>query len=237
MEMTNKFDEYVNAPLPIDSELNDTFGTEYPLIIFDIGACEGEDSIRYSKKYPNTTIYSFEPVPENFKKLQVNIEKYECKNVIPFRQALSDSNGHTSFHVSEGVPEGKQNSKDWTYGNKSSSILPPSDEMGQYYSWLSFNKKIEVETKRLDSFCKENNIPRIDIIHMDVQGAELMVLKGAGKMIKKVKMIWMEVEKVELYQNQPLKNEVENYMKKKKFSLIKDTVKGVSGDQLYLSNR
>jgi hypothetical protein len=60
-----------------------------------------------------------------------------------------------------------------------------------------------------------------------------MVLEGAGSFLKNIKLIWMEVEAVELYKNQPLKNDVERFMQKNNFINILDTVNEVAGDQLY----
>ena len=71
---------------------------------------------------------------------------------------------------------------------------------------------------------------------MDVQGAELMVLKGAGELIEHIKLIWLEVESVELYKDQPVRSDVEAFMRDNGFQLLKDTVGRVSGDQLYISN-
>jgi hypothetical protein len=62
-----------------------------------------------------------------------------------------------------------------------------------------------------------------------------MVLKGAGTMLKNIRMIWMEVEAIELYKDQPLKNEVEEFMARNGFIKLKDTVDNISGDQLYIN--
>lgn len=86
---------------------------------------------------------------------------------------------------------------------------------------------------RLEKYVADKNIKSIDFAHIDVQGAELMVLEGAGSFLQNVKLIWMEVEAVELYKNQPLKNDVEAFMKKNNFINILDTVNSVAGDQLY----
>ena len=41
-------ESYINSPVEIENELLHFFNKKEPLIIFDIGACEAEDSIRYS---------------------------------------------------------------------------------------------------------------------------------------------------------------------------------------------
>ena len=139
------------------------------------------------------------------------------------------------FFLSEGEPDDLKNDDNWNYGNKSSSLLPPSEEMKKHTEWLNFKNKIQVNTLRLDNYVAGKKIEGIDFIHMDVQGAELMVLDGAGVFLNKIKLIWLEVEAVELYKGQPLKSNVEEYMQKNNFVNVLDTVDNISGDQLYLN--
>ena len=102
---------------------------------------------------------------------------------------------------------------------------------------LKFDQIETVDTDTLHSFCQEHKIQLIDYIHIDVQGAELMVLNGASAYISRIKMIWMEVENIPLYKDQPLKTEVELYMLRNGFTKIKDTVNHISGDQLWVNLR
>ncbi|MBD1906677.1 FkbM family methyltransferase [Funiculus sociatus GB2-A5] len=229
-------DDYIKMPSPIEKELKILFNTHSKLTIFDIGSCEGEDSIKYAKLFPNSKIYSIEALPKNLPILYTNLEKYSTKNVEVLPVALSDKRGKAAFYVSSGNPDNLSRSNDWDYGNKSSSLLPP-DQHIQYWPWCKFNEVIEVETDTLNNVCKYYNIEVIDFLHMDVQGAELKVLKGAGKFLKKIKVIWLEVEHISLYQGQPLKKEVENFMRENGFFKIKDTVNKVTGDHLYLNSK
>lgn len=223
--------EYLNMPIEIGQELSQIFPKEESIIIFDIGACEAEDTIKYSRFFPNSKIYSFEPIPNNFNKGLKNLEDYSVKNAELFKLALSNSDGEAEFFVSEGHPDYLAKQDDWDYGNKSSSLLPAKD-LSAHYNWLNLNNSIKVETMKLSSFCKNNNIDKIDFIHMDVQGAELMVLEGAEDFLDKIKAIWLEVELVELYKGQPLKNAVVEFLSKHGFSVIKDTCNHISGDIL-----
>ena len=230
----NKFEEFINLELPIKKELQNLFRIEDPLVIFDIGACEAEDSIRYNLLFRNATIFSFEPLPENFNKCILNITKKSYYRIKPFQLALSNRNGVAKFYVSSGSPEG-QNNSDWDYGNKSSSLYSP-DTSFRKIEWLKFNKEIEVKTQTISSFCIDHSIERVDFIHMDVQGAELDVLKGAGNKIRSIKAIWLEVENVSMYKGQPLKKDIERFMKESNFIKIIDTAFGDSGDQLYYNS-
>jgi FkbM family methyltransferase len=227
-------DTYINIPSPIENELRLIFDIQNLLVIFDIGSCEGEDSIKYSRIFPNSKIFAVEALPSNLPLLQANLDKHSIKNVeiLPF--ALSDEMGISNFYVSSGQVEDKKEAQDWDYGNKSSSLLQPEKHL-EIAPWLKFKDVINVETRTLKDVCIEKNISCIDFVHMDVQGAEIKVLNGAERFIKNIKVIWLEVEAIELYKNQPLKNEVEKFMYEHKFVKIKDTVNDISGDQLYVN--
>jgi FkbM family methyltransferase len=213
--------------------LQQLFHQNDALTILDIGACEGESSIRYSKLFPQATIYSFEPIPSNFKQLQNNIQEYHTPHIIPFEFCLSDKTGNATMHVSSGKPkEFEQIEADWDFGNKSSSLLQP-DKALDYYGWLSFNQSCEVHAIRLDEFCRNHNIMNIDFIHMDVQGAEIMVLKGAGQTMDHIKNIWLEVSNVALYAGQPLQKDIEAFLQSNGFAKLIDTVDDFSGDQFW----
>jgi FkbM family methyltransferase len=224
---------YISQPVPIEKELKLLFSTKSNLVIFDIGACEGEESIKYSRLFPNDSIYAFEPLPDNINQIRNNFIKYNVTNASYYNNALSCKNGITDFYVSSGRPDNAAKS-DWDYGNKSSSLLQPGKHL-QLASFIRFEKKIEVETITLKSFCNTNNIPSIDFIHMDVQGAELMVLEGAEDFISSIKVIWLEVSKIDLYKNQPLVKDIKEFMTKNHFILLKDELYSVQGDQLYVS--
>ncbi|ASU36805.1 FkbM family methyltransferase [Mucilaginibacter xinganensis] len=226
-------ESYINEPVPIEKELKILFeGFDAP-IIFEIGACEGEDSIKYSRLFPKSDIYAFEPFPQNVEMAQNNIAKYNIKNVRLFNKALSITEGTAEFYISAGRPEGAAES-DWEYGNKSSSLLPP-DKHTEMVPFIKFDQKITVETTTIAAFCKSNDIEKIEYIHMDVQGAELMVLQGAGEYIKSIKVIWLEVAKIQLYKDQPLVSDINKFLTDNDFVLAKNCVDDIQGDQLYIS--
>lgn len=234
--MSFNTEEFIKSDLPHKSELLKYFSTQDKLTVFDIGSCEAEDSIRYSLLFPNARIYAFEPLPANYLKCQNNVEKHNAKAVKLFNLALSNTIGESDFYVSNGSPDEKTNTADWDYGNKSSSLLPP-DKVKEVFKWLKFDNKVTVKTTTLQTICMKEGVSDIDIVHMDVQGAELLVLQGAGKWLQKIKVIWLEAENITLYENQPLKKDIEGFMQAQGFVKTLDSVIGVAGDLFYVNSK
>ena len=74
-----------------------------------------------------------------------------------------------------------------------------------------------------------------DFMHIDVQGAELLVLQGAKKELERTTAIWIEVSTRELYQRQALVMDIMRFIKSLGFKKTIDTLKpGVAqGDQFW----
>jgi FkbM family methyltransferase len=227
-------DGYVASPLPIRDELLRLFDPSAEVVIFDIGACEGEDAIRYARLFPAAIVVAVEPLAANVERARSLRQRYGTRNVRIIEVALSDSEGIAPFYVSAGRPPGTPDGLDWDFGNKSSSLLRPTGHRDQH-PWVTFEKTIEVRTTTLRRLCKELGLERVDFIHLDVQGAELKVLRGAGPLLGRVTAIWLEVEAIPLYAGQPLKGDIADYLTTQGFRLVKDSVGSVSGDQLWVS--
>lgn len=233
--MTLTRDAFISSPIPIEHHLRRLFPRLDASIVFDIGSCEGEDAIRYSALFPAATVYAVEPLPDNLELLRANLRRYPWANVRVLAVALSDRAGRAPFYVSSGQPEGVTPGA-WDYGNKSSSLLPPDLHL-QVHPWVHFDHEILVETQTLERVCHREGIQAIDLVHLDVQGAELKVLAGAGPYLERIGAIWMEVEAVPLYQGQPLEDDVERFMAGYGFRQMLDTVDSIAGDQLYFNPR
>lgn len=161
------------------------------VVIFDVGAHNFHDSINFKKSVPNSDVYSFEAY--NF-----NIEKYgetaKSSGVKVFNLAVSNEDGEITFYNSTNL-----NGTEWTC---SGSILKPTKEEGvTIHPGLNYNKDgLKVKSVRLDSFCKENNIEEIDVIHMDIQGAEYYGIKGLGDSLRP-KLIFCETCEYDSYED------------------------------------
>lgn len=200
-----------------------------PRIIFEIGACQGEDTKFYLSAFSNSQIFAFEPLPANYQILKDVVLQNANGRGKAWELAVSDSRGEASFHVSSGS---SRNSI-----SRSSSLFKPREQMPESHSWLNFSNQVTVRTETMDCFCEEHGIRRIDFIHMDVQGAELKVLNGAQKMLPHIGAIWMEVAFEPTYQGQPLESEVTGWMVRRGFRKIHQVGYGPEGDALFLNMR
>lgn len=135
-------------------------------IFIDIGANIGKFSIIMGKKIDNKgKVLAIEPHPDNFKILQRNIELNNLKNVTALNLACSNKKGNLQLFLDE----------DGTGGH--STIKSKKTKTG--------NNKIWVRAETLDSIIKKEKIKKVDLIKIDVEGAEANVLRGAIKTLNK----------------------------------------------------
>ncbi len=94
------------------------------------------------------------------------------------------------------------------------SLYPPNEPLLNFFPdvapFMRLRNTHAVETRRLDSI---KEIERIDFLKLDVQGAELDVLKGAGDLLKDTLVILTEVEFLPLYKGQPLFADVDTFLR------------------------
>jgi FkbM family methyltransferase len=210
-----KRDEFIDRGSEIEKELLSIFRKDERLWIADIGACDGLSTIIYSKIFPNAFFYVFEPLESNVHLIYENFSDYGLlprTYIMPY--ALGEKAGTMKFWKSHGQ---HKDVKDWETGNKSSSLLKPKKHLN-IHPWCQF-EEYTAEVQKLDNFRLMNDIK---FVHMDTQGAELSVLKGGTKTFRRTKVFWLEVSTVELYEGQPLKNDILRYFGDD-FKVIKDT--------------
>jgi FkbM family methyltransferase len=227
---------YLAEPNAVEPVLRQLFDRRSRLVIFDVGACEGEDSIRYARLFPQARIFAFEALPQNQALIRENLARYGVKTVELVPIALSDRSGEAAFHISSGQPPAPFAGKHWNYGNKSSSLLPPAGAE-PLFGWIEFKETITVKCSSLDDFCSQRGLDRVDFVHLDVQGAESLVLDGAVRLLPTIRALWLEVATRRLYRGQKLRAEIEQGMRQRGWVLVLDEGNGAEGDQLYVNPR
>ncbi len=135
--------------------------------VIDVGANIGYHTLIAAEIVGNNgQVYAFEPDPKNFGILKRNVEVNGYKNVTLVNKALSNKNGVGKLFLSE-----EDNHGDFR-------IFGSDDD----------RKSVDIELIKLDSFFG-SRIPKINVIKMDVQGAEALVFKGASRTLKSNKRL------------------------------------------------
>ena len=121
---------------------------------------------------------------------------------------------------------------------QSSSIL----ELGthaQEHPWVIYVDKILQKSITIDTFFERNSInpSKYNFWNFDIQGAELMALKGATQSIKNVEAIYLEVNEKELYKNCGLITEIDTFLSTYNFKRVLTNMTHHGwGDALYILN-
>lgn len=165
-------------------------------VVFDVGARDCNESADFARAYPAAIVYAFECNPATLPQCRAVMTSEP--RVVLTEKAASDQNGRLAFFPTN--PERTQTGI--AGGNPGASSL--FEASGAYPEECYVQDRVEVETIRLDEFCTARGITDIDVLWMDVQGAELMVLRGLGKLLARVKFIHLEAEFFEIYRGQAL---------------------------------
>jgi FkbM family methyltransferase len=157
-------------------------------VIVEAGSADGSDTEWFSDNFKDGMIYAFEPDPSLYKETHLRVATR--RNVELSTYALSDKTGDATFYVS------KNSGKDWG----SSSILKPKDHLW-FHPTITFDTQINVKTINLDEWSLAKNIDKIDLMWLDMQGAEPLVLAAAPRTLAKTQYVYTEVSVIETYEN------------------------------------
>jgi FkbM family methyltransferase len=183
-------------------------------IIFDVGAHKGESVIFFKKLFESSIIYSFEPDPDTFLELSKNI----LPNTFYYNFALSDKIGDAKFYRNN---ISHTNSLFKINKDSKDSIAINSEIKEEANNFLNhINNEFNVKTITLDSFIEDKSIPNIDLLKIDVQGAENLVLNGALKTLNHVKIIIIEVSFYDFYEKSTSIYDIEKIINNYGFKLF-----------------
>lgn len=202
------------------------FRNEDIRVILDIGSRDLDQSIEFNRIYKLAKIFAFECSPEQYKICLAKSKDYT--NIKVSGKAVHEIDGGCDFYCIDTI---KHNN----YG--ASSLFETS---GKYDSIEILPQyKIDIECTRLDTFCKENGINNIDLIWIDIQGAELYAFKGLGNLIYNVKAINTEIIFQEIYTGNALFGELDKYLSEHGFILINkhNEIENWWGDAIYINKK
>jgi FkbM family methyltransferase len=192
--------------------------------ILEIGACDFQDSINFKHMYPHSRVIAVEADVENYRR---HHKSAEALGIETFHLAISDKDGTTTFYPS--LYE-KTKKIEWRYaGSILKPLLKDNSDEGINHTVLFDIKGVEVNTSRFDSFCIKNNLDEIDLLFIDVEGAEYKVMNSLGEY--RPKLIFSETAHYDKksYDNDLSLEQYDDMM----FSLGYEVIERLEWDTLY----
>ncbi len=170
------------------------------MIVFDAGANVGELTVLFSRFVGDAgKVHAFEASGQTFKRLATVCEAMNARNVVLNNLALSDTNGSIKLHV-----------YDEQLSSFNSAAARPLKNYGLDFEPVGIE---ETRATTVDDYCEQQKIERIDLLKIDVEGAEFQVLQGARRMLaaKRINCLTFEFGQTTFdMHNDPA--EIENYL-------------------------
>jgi FkbM family methyltransferase len=138
----------------------------------DVGANLGELTLLAAKRLVNGRVLAFEPDPQVFLQLSRNISINHLSGVEAFNFGLFDKTGSLPLY----------RKRDINFGTINEGV--PS-----LFSTGNDPQEVKVPLRRFDDVARESGLERLDVMKIDVEGAEMMVLRGAECFIKRYRPI------------------------------------------------
>lgn len=169
--------------------------------VIDVGANEGQFARNIRDLLPHAKIYSFEPLPVPFSKLENAFSTDLNFEAVPL--ALGSIPGDAEFESNAFSP--------------SSSFLPVNDKHRKNYPHAAQTSRTKVPVSTLDLWARDHILEPNLLIKMDVQGYEDQVILGASETLSKAAVVIAETSFAPLYQGQPLYDDIYRLLRNRGF--------------------
>ncbi len=177
--------------------------------VFDIGSSHGGWSYAISSLFPDADFHLFEPLADlkpDYRERNIQILAEKPKFVL-HKVAIGARNGSITM-ISD--PQG--------FGASTMAKRP----------FAQFQERHRVPIFRLETFSDRFHLSQPEIVKMDLQGGELNALRGAKRLLEKIRIIQLEAWMYRAYsQKHPLLWELGRFLTKKQFCLVE------IGDRFY----
>jgi FkbM family methyltransferase len=157
------------------------------MVFLDVGAHVGQYTLAASPLVGKSGgVHCFEPDPETYRWLCLNIQANHLANVVPNQMAVADQSGKKQFFFATSQDIG------------SNSLSRPS-------ALHDSGRSTEVRCTTVDQYLLQRNIPHVDVMKIDIEGAELPMLAGATKLLHRedapVILVEFEAERQKAFGN------------------------------------
>jgi FkbM family methyltransferase len=185
--------------------------------VIDAGANRGAFTDAFLRLHRPERVVLVEAIPDLAMKLEARYEGDPRIAVVS--AALSDQNGEAQFEINR--------------SEASSSLLPIDPRNSEWFGRdLSVANSISVLTLTLPELMKRQQLERVDLLKLDLQGAERLVLSGGAEALDRVRVIYTEVFFERLYAGAWLFWEMNEFLAGRGFKLcgLSNIVHAAGGD-------
>lgn len=144
-------------------------------VVMDVGANCGAASVLLAHAHPDATVHAFEPAAAPLEHLRVNASRSPSIEVHPF--GLFDRDDRVPFYTPDTSVMGSIYDRDLSPGSGTTSTV----ELRSARSWLV-----------------EQGIERIDVLKVDIEGAELVLLEHLAPLLPDVRVLYVEYDSADL---------------------------------------
>jgi FkbM family methyltransferase len=192
-----------------------TFGVaaEEELVIFDVGSRDCAQSVEFYEAFANSRIVAFECNPQTLP-LCAAAAAARADRLTLVPKAVHEYDGVCAFFPIDPA----QTITSWSDGNPGASSLFRAN--GKYEHEHYVQTETSVECTTLASAAAALNITNVDLIWIDLQGAELLALKGLGPLLDHVRFIHIELTFREMYSGQAMFRDVHSFLHEHGFELV-----------------
>jgi len=196
--------------------------------VVECGARDCAETLAFHELLPEAEIFAFECNPDTLPLCRDSVGGIDKIHLLEC--AVSDKAGSVTFFKID--PSRTRTT--WSDGNPGASSLLQAS--GNYPVEDYAQTAVTVASVTLSEFMASAGLDAIDLLWMDIQGAELLALEGLVPSIGQVKMIDLEVEFIEVYIGQPVWADVYRFLKKHGFRLLTFTTFGkYSADAVFVN--
>ncbi len=168
--------------------------------VIDVGANRGQFVLVAARRFPGAALLAFEPLPG----AAVALRRLDGRPRV-FEMALAATTGTADLHVAR--------------ADDSSSLLPITALQVATFPGTDEVGRVAVTTARLDEVVRADDLERPVLLKIDVQGGEIGVLQGATGMLDAVATVLVECSFEELYEGQPVADDVIRHLHERGFRL------------------
>lgn len=177
-----------------------------PASIVHVGAHHGEEMGLYSASgWGSEKVLWIEALPEKAEAVKKKIlEKGLTSSFVECATCWSEAGIELDFHE--------------TNNGESSSVLPLGEHATEYPE-IKVVKRHKFISRRLDEVVPQD-FGTIDLLNLDIQGAELEALKGLGSRINMVSAVYSEINLRPLYRGGAMLGELDDWLREQGFDLV-----------------